>query len=215
MLRFRAEWDQFTLRQWSDGSPSPFSSTSPRVPIEELDPTQRRILDYITSQPGVHLRQICRELGLAMGDVQYHVHRLERDGRVSSARRGLYRFFYPSTLFGEKQRDVLSMLSLDTPRELLLHIIEKPNSGQDELARAISVSQPTVSWHLKRLVNMGIVQRKQDGRTIRYLVSGERVTDIATFIRSYHPTVWERWSSRLADIFISYPTKERSDDEVK
>ena len=28
--------------------------------------------------------------------------------------------------------------------------------------------------------------------------------EIATFIRTYHPTVWERWSSRLADIFISY-----------
>jgi len=215
MLHFWAKWDQFTFRQWPDGSPSPFSSASPRLPIEELDPTQRRILDYITSQPGVHLRQICRELGLAMGDVQYHVHRLERDGRVNSARRGLYRFFYPSSLFGEKQRDVLGMLSLDTPRELLLHIIERPNSGQDELARAISVSQPTVSWHLKRLVEMGIVQKRQVGRTIAYLVASEGSSEIATFIRSYHPTVWERWSSRLADIFISYPTKERSDDEKK
>jgi predicted transcriptional regulator len=150
-----------------------------------------------------------------MGDVQYHVQRLERDNRVSSTRRGLYRFFYPSTLFGEKQRDVLGLLTLDTPRELLLHIIEKPDSGQDELARAVAVSQPTVSWHLKRLVDMGVVEKKQMGRTITYLVPSERAAEIATFVRSYHPTVWERWSSRLADIFISYSGEERSDDQGK
>jgi len=206
MLSIRPHWD-FVSRAWSDASPP--------LPIEALDPTQRRILDYISSHPGVHLRQICRDLGLAMGDVQYHIQRLERDNRVSSIRRGLYRFFYPSTLFGEKQRDVLGLLTLDTPRELLLHIIEKPDSGQDELARAIAVSQPTVSWHLKRLVDMGVVEKKQMCRTITYLVPGERAAEIATFVRSYHPTVWERWSGRLADIFISYSGEERSDDQRK
>ncbi len=150
-----------------------------------------------------------------MGDVQYHVRRLERQGRVNSVRRGLYRFFYPSTLFGERQRDVLSVLTLDTPRELLLHIVEKPDSNQDELSSAIAVSQPTVSWHLKRLVELGIVQKRQAGRTVTYLVASERAVEIATFIRSYHPTVWERWSSRLADIFISYSGKEGSDSEKK
>ena len=143
-----------------------------------------------------------------MGDVQYHIRRLERDGRVTSARRGLYRFFYPAALFGEKQRDVLSFLSLDTPRELLLNMVQKPDSGQDELARAVAVSQPTVSWHLKRLVELGIVEKRQTGRVVMYRVSGGDAAEIATFIKSYHPSVWERWSSRLADIFISYPGEE-------
>lgn len=159
------------------------------------------------------MRQICRDLGLAMGDVQYHLRRLELDGRVTSARHGFYRFFYPSTLFGEKQRDVLSMLTLDTPRELLLHIIERPDSGQEYLARAVNVSQPTVSWHLKRLVKMGIVQRRVTGKSVTYLVVGESAAEIATFIRSYHPTAWERWSSRLADIFIAYSREQEASEE--
>ena|SRR5208283_1273988 len=198
-------------RQWADDGP-PFSSTR-RGPPEALDSTQRRIFDYIAAHPGVHLRQICRELGLAMGDVQYHIHRLEREGRISSVRRGLYRFFYPSALFGDKQRDMLGMLSLETPRELLLNIVEKPDSGQDELARATGVSQPTVSWHLKRLVDLGIVERRQTGRSVTYSVVGVDAGEIATFIKSYHPSVWERWSSRLADIFISYSGEEG--DETK
>src|ERR1017187_10245758 len=96
-------------RQWSRDNP-PFSSPD-RGPVDALDPTQRRVLELITSHPGVHLRDICRALGLAMGDVQYHVRRLERDGPISSVRRGLYKFFYPANLFGERQRDVLSVRS--------------------------------------------------------------------------------------------------------
>ncbi len=143
-----------------------------------------------------------------MGDVQYHIRRLERNGRVSSVRRGLYKFFYPSALFGAKQRDILSFLSLDTPREILLSIVEKPDSGQDELARATAVSQPTISWHLKRLVELGIVEKRQSGRITMYRVASGGSAEIADFIKSYHPSVWERWSSRLADIFISYPLEQ-------
>jgi len=193
------------LRQWSKDNP-PFSASPDSEPIDGLDVTRRRILEFITSHPGAHLRDICRALGLAMGDVQYHIRRLERDGRIHSVRRGLYKFFYPANLFGERQRDVLSVLSLDRPRELLLNIIEHPGSTQEALAGATNVSQPTVSWHLKRLVDLGIVGRRQDGRVVTYSVAGGG--EIATFIKTYHPTVWERWSSRLADIFIAYSAEE-------
>ena len=177
-MRREATGEVLISLQW-EGDGSPLSSPAPR-PDAPVDATQGRILDYISRHPGVHLRQICRELGLAMGDVQYHVHRMEKDGRVNSTRRGFYRFFYPSALFGERQRDILSVLTLDTPRELLLHLLAEPGSGQEALVRAAGVSQPTVSWHLKRLVEMGIVQREQVGRTSVYRVVGGSAPDVAT-----------------------------------
>jgi predicted transcriptional regulator len=150
-----------------------------------------------------------------MGNVQYHVYKLEKAERISSIRRGFYRFYYPSALFGERQRDVLSVLSLGTPRELLLHLINKPNSSQEELAHELGVSQPTVSWHLKRLVGLGVVEKQQVGRSMTYRVAGGSASEIANLIKSYHPTVWERWSSSLADIFISYNKEEGGDKEKR
>ena len=208
MLRFGPHWVFATSVQGSDGNTNRFSTFSDAEPMGATETTRQKILAYITSHPGTHLRRVCRELGLAMGDVQYHIHRLERDGKVTSTRRGFYRFFYPSTLFGEKQRDVLSVLTLDTPRELLLAIVEKPGSSQEELARAVGVSQPTVSWHLRRLAELGIVRGEQRGRSMIYRLKESSPLEIATFIRNYHPSSWERWSSRLADIFISYSVKE-------
>lgn len=196
---------RFALRRWSEDNP-PFSSPRGSEPSGGISATQGRILEFIASHPGVHLRDICRELELAMGDVQYNIQRLERDNRIHSMRRGLYKFFFPANLFGERQRDVLSMLSLDRPRELLLNIIEHPESTQEALATAVQVSQPTVSWHLRKLVDLGIIGRRQEGRVATYTVVGG--AEIARFIKTYHPTVWERWSSRLADIFIAYSAEE-------
>jgi predicted transcriptional regulator len=137
-----------------------------------------------------------------MGDVQYHVDRLEKEGSVMSSRRGLYRRFYPAGLFGEKEGVILSALAQDTPRELLLHLIEEPGSSQERLAASLGISPASMSWNLKRLVQLGLVERSQSGRLTSYQVVGDG-EEIARFIRSYHPSVWERWSSRLADLVVA------------
>ena len=57
--------------------------------------------------PASHLREICRALGLAMGDVQYHVRRLERDGRITlGATRPLQVLLSRQSLRGEAARRV-------------------------------------------------------------------------------------------------------------
>jgi len=213
MLRAGLRWVSAAFMQWPDSESTRLSTLPDAKSSSGAETTRQRIFSYISSHPGTHLRQVCRELGLAMGDVQYHIHRLERNGEVASTRRGFYRFFYPSTLFGERQKDILSVLALDTPRELLLTIVEKPGTRQEELAHAAGVSQPTASWHLKRLTELGIVQKEQRGRSTTYSLAGTSPIEIATFLKNYHPSSWERWSSRLADIFISYSVKEDAGDK--
>ncbi|MDG6902517.1 MAG: winged helix-turn-helix transcriptional regulator [Nitrososphaerota archaeon] len=163
---------------------------------------REKVLGHITAHPGVHLRKVCRDLGLGIGDVQYHIDRLERDGAVTSSRRGLYRRFYPGGLFGEKEGVILSVLSQTTPRELILHLIQKPGSSQEHLAATLGLSPPTISWNLKKLVQLGLVEKGHAGRYSSYRVRGDEA-EIARFIRSFHPGVWERWASRLAVAVIA------------
>ena len=178
---------------------------------ETAGDTRVRVLGHIRSHPGIHLRKVCRDLGLGVGDVQYHVDRLEKEGAVTSSRRGIYRRFYPGGLFGERQGVVLSALAQETPRELILHLIEEPGSSQEHLADGLGLSPPSVSWNLKRLVQLGLVLRSQAGKHASYRVIGDQA-EIAGFVRNYHPGVWVRWSSRLAEavLAISAPESERS-----
>jgi predicted transcriptional regulator len=172
--------------------------------------TQSRVYDCIKTHPGIHLRKIGRELGLATGDVQYHLYKLESEGRVNSVRRGLYKLFYPSDLFGDAQRKLLGVLSQETAREVLLNIIQNPNTSQEKLALSLQVSQPTISWHIKRLVELGILQKEQKGRSVAYEVLG-KTAEILIFVENYHPSVWEKWSSRLADMVLALS----GDEEVE
>jgi len=169
---------------------------------EETVTNQQRVYQYIKQHPGVHLRKVCRDLGLAMGDVQYHIDRLEKNGSVKSARRGLYRQFYPAGIFGEREGVVLSVLAQATPRELLLHIIAAPGCSQEDLASSLGLSAPSISWNMKRLVQLGLVEQQQKGRFASYRVIGN-AGEIAEFVRSYHPGVWDRWSSRLTEIVLA------------
>lgn len=164
--------------------------------------TRERVFNHIVRHPGIHLRKVCRDLGLGVGAVQYHIGRLEKDGSVTSSRRGLYRRFYAGRLFGEKEGVILSALAQDTPRELILHLIDDPGIGQERLAAELGISAPSVSWNMKRLVDLGLVERMQSGRSASYRVNGDG-GEIARFIRNYHPGAWERWSSRLADVFLA------------
>ncbi|MGP8125634.1 MAG: winged helix-turn-helix transcriptional regulator [Nitrososphaerales archaeon] len=161
-----------------------------------------RVYEHIKKHPGIHLRKMCRDLGLAMGDVQYHVNLLEKDGSVQSSRHGLYRHFYAAGLFAENQSLILGVLAQETPRELLLLLIAAPGSNQEELAASLHLSAPTISWNMKRLVDLGLVRREQRGRSATYTVLGDSV-EIGEYISSYHPSVWERWSSRLTEIVLA------------
>ena len=169
---------------------------------EEPLSIRQRVLKHIRSHPGIHLWMVCRDLGLAVGDVQYHVDRLEKEGVVKSSRRGLYKRFYAGGLFGEKEGLILGALAQKTPRELILSLLESPGESQEDLAESLGLSPPSVSWNMNRLIQLGLVESEKHGRFASYTVVGD-TAEIARFVKSYHPGAWVRWSSRLTEVVLA------------
>jgi predicted transcriptional regulator len=60
----------------------------------EGDDMYSKVLVYIQQNPDCHLRRIKNEIGMSMGLVQYQLFRLEKRGRITSIRRGLYKFYF-------------------------------------------------------------------------------------------------------------------------
>ncbi|PSN82724.1 hypothetical protein B9P99_00755 [Candidatus Marsarchaeota G1 archaeon OSP_B] len=60
--------------------------------------TREKILEFINAHPGTHLREIQRKLKLGLKTVQYHLYTLEKEGKIVSRRKGLYKRFYPTFL---------------------------------------------------------------------------------------------------------------------
>ena len=68
--------------------------------------------------------------------------------------------------------------------------------------KLLGVSAATMTWHMKRLVENEIVERKRIGKEVSYSLLGER-DEVLKFIENYQPVFWQKWSSRLADTVIS------------
>lgn len=161
------------------------------------------IYEYVRGHPGTHVRGMAKDLGIATGDLQYHLAWLERHGHVKTIKNGFYRLVYPTMQFKEDQEVLLGVLSKETPREILLCLIQDERVTQGDLARTLGYSQPTISWHMERLVGLGIVRK---GRGPSYEVAANK-DDVLGFVKAYHAEVWRRWSGRLSGLLVTAPVK--------
>ena len=93
------------------------------------------ILQFVESHPGTHLRGIMRGLDLPMGVLQYHLNRLERGRAVVSRRRYLYKRYYRSLLFTEREQEVLDVLSQESEGSILLYLASNPGKTIGDVAQ--------------------------------------------------------------------------------
>lgn len=184
-------------------SPS-YGRRSSRATAEVRSGLTRRgvIYEYVRGHPGTHVRGMARELRLATGDMHYHLFWLEKHGFVKTKKSGFYRFVFPTMVFREEQEVLLGVLSQETPRGILLCLLLDAAMTQSDLARSLGHSQPTVSWHMDRLLQLGIVSKRRTSAGIFYDIVADR-GDVLTFVKSYHPEVWKRWVGRLGDLVVS------------
>jgi predicted transcriptional regulator len=170
--------------------------------MDESDDTVDRVLCFIQDNPGCHLRRIKREIGISMGTVQYHLHKLEKMGRVTSTRRGLYKYYFPAGLFKENEKEILEVLTHETARKILMFIIEQKSPTQTDIVNSVRISARSISWHVGRLIALKMIREIKDGKYKRYQLQDD-AKDILTLLRSYYPSVWDKWSMRVVEMFLS------------
>ncbi|MGI0063617.1 MAG: winged helix-turn-helix transcriptional regulator [Nitrosopumilaceae archaeon] len=165
-----------------------------------------RVLQYIQENPGCHLRKIKRDLTMSMGTIQYHLVLLEKQGKVSSERHNLHKYYFPIGLFEQNEKDVLKILNQETAREILMTILEQKPT-QTDIANIIKISSASVNWHIKRLVELGLIVEQKDGKFKRYAL-GIDSKHIVSLMKNYHPNLWNKWSNRLAEMFLTLSKEE-------
>jgi DNA-binding transcriptional ArsR family regulator len=161
-----------------------------------------RLYKFIQNSPGSHLRKIVKDVGLAMGDTQYHLDLLEKSGQIKSRRFGLYRRYYPVAIHDAMSEVILAFLRQETSRDILVYLIEHPNSTQGDIANFKHFSSPTINWHMSRLKEAGIVNSEREWKTVRYSIKEHILRDISSSLKTYHPNIWNNLAGRLAELFL-------------
>lgn len=178
-------------------------------PSQPENSASDKILRYIQDKPGCHLRQVKEELELGMGTVQYQLDSLEKAGKISSARRGLYKHYFPIGML-DNEKDILKILSQETAREVLMFIIEKGNPTHTDISNRIMISGASVSWHIKRLTEFDLIKEEKEGKYRRYTLRGD-TGPIISLLKNYYPSIWDKWSNRLAEMFLAFSPEEKSE----
>jgi predicted transcriptional regulator len=170
--------------------------------MDESDNTVDKVLCFIQDNPGCHLRRIKREIDISMGTAQYHLHKLEKMGRVTSTRHGLYKYYFPAGLFRENEKEILEVLTHETARKILMFIIEQKSPTQTDIVNSVGISARSISWHVGRFIALKMIREIKDGKYKRYQLQYD-AKDILTLLKSYYPSVWDKWSMRVVEMFLS------------
>ena len=174
---------------------------------DESNSNTIRVLQYIQENPGCHLRKIKRDLKMSMGTIQYHLILLEKQGKISSERQNLHKYYFPIGLFEQNEKDILKILNQETAREILMIVLEQKPT-QTDIANIIKISSASVNWHIKRLVELGLIVEQREGKFKRYTL-GIDSKQIVSLMKNYHPNLWNKWSNRLAEMFLSLSREEK------
>ena len=132
-----------------------------------------RVFQFIQDNPGIHLRQIKKELNVSLGTIQYHLSVLENSGRIISEREYFRRTYFPVGTFKKNERNILKILKRDNLKAILLFVMEKQNPTQTDIATGLGLSNSTVNRLLRYMIDHEIIYEIRDGRFKRYRV-GDR-----------------------------------------
>ena len=146
--------------------------------------SRRAIYQQIADTPGVHFRALLDDLEYAQGTLQYHLRWLADEGIVEVSDDGKYTRYYPAAEFDEADRAVMNALRREYSRRILAHLLADGPLSTTELSDRLDKAQSTVSWHLSKLAEAGIVTKERDGRSVAYDVSNpDRVKYLYTVHR--------------------------------
>ncbi len=163
---------------------------------------RRRAHELITAYPGLHLREVARRLGVDVRTAEYHLRQLEKHGLAKGVDEGGFRRYFPRTADGRmelvdaRDRTLLGVLRRPIPLFVSLVLLTRDEATYGELAKEAGVSPSTLSYHLGRMEQDGLIGKRGEKYVLR---EPERV---ARLLYAHRPT--EDLLDRFVDLWKDF-----------
>jgi len=143
------------------------------------------IYDEIRKKPGMSISQMVLQSDINRGTLKYHLSVLEKTGKITHiSLHGNSLFFENSGKFTKMEKLIVQNLKSDSKVKILEFILKSPTTSRSDLATALEVSGPTISWHMRHLCNEGILFECKDGKKVNYMVNPEVIPDIQKYLHA-------------------------------
>ena len=160
-----------------------------------------QLQQIIEQNPGIQFREIMRSSGLKNGVLSHYLGKLEKNGIIKVIRGPRQARFYPPRIT-EDESIVIKALRKQTPRDLLLALIQEDGLEFTQLIKATKKSPSTVSLYLSQIVEDRLVEIKFVRLKKRYYIKARDLID--KLIEDYRPSLLEKPASGFEDIINSF-----------
>jgi predicted transcriptional regulator len=130
------------------------------------------LFNAIRSAPGISFVELLEETKISRGALTYHLALMRFSGKIVLLEsHGTTSYFENSDRYNPGEKEVLKYLRQETDRTILFSLARTPLLSRRDFERIHGVSGPTVTWHMKRLIDDGLLNLQKDGRFSRYTLS--------------------------------------------
>jgi len=161
--------------------------------------TRRAIYNLVLAQPGLHLREIQRQLGMHINLVEYHLHHLMVSELVVSLQEGGYNRFFATQAAGEgsnvdrltsQDKRVLGMMRQPMPLRIMVYLLATGNAQHKNVCDHLGCAPSTLTYHMKKLVKARIVVQRSAGEGKGYHLTDRR--GVARLLMLYRPAPFDQ-----------------------
>jgi predicted transcriptional regulator len=156
-----------------------------------------QILNFVMKNPGYHFRGIQRALRVPTGVLQYHLNLLIKDNEIITREINGTTCYFPNRTLKEEQFIIFSHLRNGVRNRILRVMLDGRARSPSELLKEVTVSAPTLSYHLSLMVEDGILEKILLEKGVGY-----RIKDLELF-RGLILAYKESFADRLIQDFIS------------
>lgn len=124
---------------------------------------REQLYECIRAEPGVHLSAVSESADLPLSTARYHLRILEHEGLVRGVKLNGKRRFFPPDVEAEA---LVAALAEDATATVLRSLVREGPGSVSELADRLDRDPSTVSHHLDRLADDGLVERERQGPAV-------------------------------------------------
>jgi predicted transcriptional regulator len=145
------------------------------------------LYNAILSEPGISFVELLEETKISRGALTYHLALMRCSGKIVLLEsHGTTSYFENSDRYNRGEREVLKYLRQETDRKILFSLAKTPLLSRRDFEKILGVSGPTVTWHMKRLIDDGLLSIRKDGRFSRYSLSGGTLEYLKKYGKGIH-----------------------------
>ena len=169
--------------------------------VTELANTQILLMKQIEQTPGIRYRELLRLTGLVNGVLTYHLAALERANVIKVIRESRMTRYYPVSV-SDKESAILKFIRHEPIRQILLFILEHDMCAFTEIVDHTRKAPSTVSSHLKRLREAGIVLiRHGEYHQLYRVAESELVAEVLSkYTTSFVDKVVDNYTEMLEEL---------------